>query len=134
MLNKSNHLTNKEYEIMKILWDSDRPLLISEILPKADNIADNSLHPMIKKLTKNGFIKVVGNVRVVKTTSRLYAPAISVDEYAAMQLENIFKTSNKKLNLGNMVAYFAKHHKNDDKVISELEDFIKKYKEENMTK
>ena len=134
MLNKSNHLTNKEYEIMKILWDSDRPLLISEILPKADNIADNSLHPMIKKLIKNGFIKVVGNVRVVKTTSRLYAPAISVDEYAAMQLENIFKTSNKKLNLGNMVAYFAKHHKNDDNVMSELEDFIKKDKEENMSK
>lgn len=128
MHTKTNHLTNKEYEIMKILWNSEKPLLISDILLQATNIANNSLHPMIKKLIKNGFIKVVGNVKVVKTTSRLYAPAISVDEYAAMQLEEIFKTSNKKLNLGNMVSYFAKNHQKDEKVITELEEFIKNYK------
>lgn len=132
MHTKTNHLTNKEYEIMKILWNSEKPLLISDILLQATNIANNSLHPMIKKLIKNGFIKVVGNVKVVKTTSRLYAPAISVDEYAAMQLEEIFKTSNKKLNLGNMVSYFAKNHQKDEKVITELEEFIKNYKNDIM--
>ncbi len=132
MHTKTNHLTNKEYEIMKILWNSEKPLLISDILIQATNIANNSLHPMIKKLIKNGFIKVVGNVKVVKTTSRLYAPAISVDEYAAMQLEEIFKTSNKKLNLGNMVSYFAKNHQKDEKVITELEEFIKNYKNDIM--
>lgn len=134
MANKIDHLTAKEYEIMKILWGSDRPLLISDILLKADNIADNSLHPMIKKLIKNDFIKVVGNVKVVKTTSRLYAPNVSVDEYAAMQLDNIFRTSTKKLNVGEMLAYFAKRHKNDESIIKELEDFITKYKEENTDK
>lgn len=132
MQNKINHLTNKEYEIMKILWDSERPMLISDILLKADNIADNSLHPMIKKLIKTGYIKVVGNVKVVKTTSRLYAPAVTVDDYAAMQLEEIFRTSGKKLNLANVISCFIKRHKKDEKIMLDLEEFIRNYKEENI--
>lgn len=131
MKNKKYSLTNKEYEIMKILWDSGRPMLISDILSKADNIADNSLHPMIKKLINDGYIKVVGNIRVVKTTSRLYAPAIDVDEYAAMQLEGIMKITNRKLDFKNVLAYFAKRNKKNNKdIIAEVEEFIKEYKED----
>lgn len=128
---KKYHLTNKEYEIMKILWDSGKPMLISDILLEADNVAENSLHPMIKNLINNGFIKVVGNMKVSKTTSRLYAPAITVDEYAAMQLEGIMKTSNTKLDFKNVLAYFTKRNKkNNDDVITEVEEFIKEYKED----
>lgn len=131
MKNKKYSLTNKEYEIMKILWDSDKPMLISDILDKADNIADNSLHPMIRKLINYGYIKVVGNVKVVKTISRLYAPAIDVDEYAAMHLEGIMKTSDRKLDFKNVLAYFAKHNnKNNNDIIAEVEEFIKEYKED----
>lgn len=122
-----SRLTNKEYEIMKILWDSDRPMLISDIIAKADKIAVNSLHPMIKKLIKNGFISVEGNVRVSKTKSRLYAPAITIDEYAAMQMDEILRTSNKKLNWNNILSYFIKRNKKDESIIPELEEFIEKY-------
>lgn len=126
-----SRLTNKEYEIMKILWESDKPMLISDIIVKADKIATNSLHPMIKKLIKNGFISVAGNVRVSKTKSRLYAPAITIDEYAAMQMDEILRTSNKKLNWNNILSYFIKYHKKDDRIISELEEFIEKYNKKN---
>lgn len=131
MNNKKYHLTGKEYEIMKILWNNGRAMLISDILKEVDNIADNSLHPMIKKLINDGYIKVVGNIRVVKTTSRLYAPAIDVDEYAAMQLEGIMKITNRQLNFKNILAYFAKRNKKNNKdIIAEVEEFIKEYKEE----
>lgn len=126
---KKYHLTNKEYEIMKILWDSGKPMLISDILLEADKVAENSLHPMIKNLINNGFIQVVGNMKVSKTTSRLYAPAITIDEYAAMQLEGVMKTSNTKLDFKNVLAYFTKRNKkNNDDVITEVEEFIKEYK------
>lgn len=128
---KKYHLTNKEYEIMKILWDSGKPMLISDILLEADKVAENSLHPMIKNLINNGFIQVVGNMKVSKTTSRLYAPAITIDEYAAMQLEGLMKTSNTKLDFKNVLAYFTKRNKkNNDDVITEVEEFIKEYKED----
>lgn len=131
MNNKKYHLTGKEYEIMKILWNNGGPMLIADILKEADNIADNSLHPLIKKLISDGFIKVVGSMRVVKTKSRLYAAAIDVDEYAAMQLEGIMKITNRQLNFKNILAYFAKRNKKNNKdIIAEVEEFIKEYKEE----
>lgn len=133
MKSEKNHLTKKECEIMKILWDSDRPLLISEIMAKADKIATNSLHPMIKQLIKSGYIRVAGYVRVSKTRSRLYAPAINIDEYAAMQMKEIGKVSNRKLNWNNILSYFVKHNKKDDNVIAELKEFIETYEKKNET-
>lgn len=131
MKNKKYHLTNKEYEIMKILWESEKPMLISDILLEADKVAENSLHPMIKNLINNGFIKVVGSMKVSKTTSRLYAPAITVDEYAAMQLEGIMKTSNSKLDFKNVLAFFTSRNKKNNKdVIEGIKKFIEEYKED----
>lgn len=128
---KKYHLTNKEYEIMKILWKSGKPMLISDILLEADNVAENSLHPMIKNLINNGFIKVVGSMKVSKTTSRLYAPAITVDEYAAMRLEGIMKTSNSKLDFKNVLAFFTSRNKKNNKdVIEGIKKFIEEYKED----
>lgn len=132
MKNKKYSLTNKEYEIMKVLWGSDRPLLISDILVKVTNIASNSLHPMIKKLINDGFIEVVGNMRVVKTKSRLYTPAVTVDEYAAMQLAGIAKVTGIELNYKSVLSYVIKQSKNNNEdIINEIEEFIKEYRGEN---
>lgn len=118
------HLTRKEFEIMKILWEDDNPKLISEIHTSAKNIADNSLHPMIKKLIEKGFINVTGNVKVVKTSSRLYSAAISIDEYAVMQLEYLFKSSNGMLNVGNAIHKFIRKHRNNEKMMNEFKKYI----------
>ena len=71
MSKKNEHLTKKEHEIMKILWTSEKPMLISEIHSSVKNVAGNSVHPMINNLINKGYIKVMGNVRVVKTPSSL---------------------------------------------------------------
>lgn len=130
MSDDNKRLTSKEYEIMKILWDSEKPLLISDIHMKADKIADNSLHPMINKLIQKGFIEVTGSVRVVKTVSRLYAPAVNLDEYAAMRLGEILRTSGGKLNIYNVLNKFLKRHQKNGKITSDLENFINNYKSE----
>ncbi len=127
-----SYLTNKEYQIMKILWNSEKPLLVSDILAKAENIAENSLHPMINSLIKKNYIKIVGNVKVSKTNSRLYAANISIDEYAAKQLNEIFDSANKTPDISNVLMYFSKHNKKkkNENLINELQKFIDDYKQE----
>lgn len=126
----TNYLTKKEHEIMEVLWDSEKPMLISEILVKTQNkkIADNSVLPMIRKLIDRGYIKVVGNIQVAKTQSRFYAPSMTIDEYAAKQLQDLFKASNKQLNVGTFLSFFTKNKGADDKVITEIEEFIDNFK------
>ena len=62
------HLTSKEFEIMKIFWQYDKPLTAAEIidLSKEKTWSFNSLYPLLNKLLKKQFIKVVGNIRTVK--------------------------------------------------------------------
>lgn len=129
------HLTSKEYEVMKVLWNSDSPLLISDILSLTQTVSENSIHHMINSLLKKGFVEVVGNVKVVKTPSRLYRPAITVAEYAALQSNEIFKTTNSRFDFKNFLLCLAKQNKNkNNDLVTELEDFIEDYKNQNIDK
>ncbi len=55
------HLTSKEFEIMKIFWQYDKPLTAAEIidLSKEKTWSFNSLYPLLNKLLKNGKSKKI---------------------------------------------------------------------------
>ena len=74
-------LTEKEYEIMQILWKSEKPMLASEVMKQAKSASNNSIHHLLNRLMEKGFVKVAGNIKVVKAQSRLYAPALSAPDY-----------------------------------------------------
>lgn len=129
---RATYLTSKEYELMKILWTAEKPLLLSDIIERTEDIAKNTLNPMISKLIDRKYIKVVGNLKVSKTYSRLYAPAITVDEYAAQQLTELFNDTGKSLNLSNFFSFIVngKRKKKNTAFIKDLEKFIDDYRNE----
>ena len=114
------HLTSKEY---------DKPLTAAEIidLSKEKTWSFNSLYPLLNKLLKKQFIKVVGNIRTVKAPSRIFTANISLLEYSNMQFQSIFTDSDKKMNIGNMLSYFCNHSKNSDALIKEIEEWIEEH-------
>ena len=129
---RATYLTSKEYELMKILWTAEKPLLLSDIIERTEDIAKNTLNPMISKLIDRKYIKVVGNLKVSKTYSRLYALAITVDEYAAQQLNELFNDTGKSLNLSNFFSFIVngKRKKKNTAFIKDLEKFIDDYRNE----
>lgn len=129
-INNDSHLTPKEYEIMKTLWGNEKPLTIKDLIEKVENISENSLHPTIRRLIDKGFIMIAGSVKVAKTNSRLYAPNLTVDEYAAMKLDDILKQS-ENANLSNIMLYFTKNYSGDDDIFAQIEDFVNQYKNKN---
>ncbi len=133
MSETKTHITAKEHEIMKVLWNSEKPLLISELAAQVQNIALNSLHPLVKALIKKGYIKVAGHEKVSKTYSRLYAPAVTVEEYAAITVNEIFKNSKQPMNMPSLLSCFVKNNTKDssDEIIEEMEQFIDDYKKNN---
>ena len=123
------HLTSKEFEIMKIFWQYNKPRTAAEIidLSKKKTWSFNSLYPLLNKLLKKQFIKVVGNIRTVKAPSRIFTANISLLEYSNMQFQSIFTDSDKKMNIGNMLSYFCNHSKNSDALIKEIEEWIEEH-------
>lgn len=118
-------LTKKEYEIMKVLWNSDKPLASADIFAATKTVAENSIHPIIKKLLDNGYIKVVGSVRYVKAPSRLYVPAITLAEYVANRAKEIFRYNNQPLDIKSLLYCLTKKDKSsNNEYINAVEEFL----------
>ncbi|MGN1319207.1 MAG: BlaI/MecI/CopY family transcriptional regulator [Lachnospirales bacterium] len=132
MIERRTNLTPREYEVMRILWDNNKPMLISDIVPLTKTISEKSIHSIINNLLLVGYVKVTGRVMVVKKPSRLYAPAVTLDEYAVIQSKEIYKSANSKLNLKSFLQCLVnKDKKNKDEIIKEIEEFLYEIKTEN---
>ena len=94
MKNQKNagRLTESEYQVMDLLWESDGPLTTSEIVSSCkDKIwKDSYIFVMISSLEKKGMIEVADFVKSGKRYSRAFRAGISKERYAVRTLpENI---------------------------------------------
>lgn len=73
--------TKKQLEIMKILWNSDKPLIASDIVKQNDALNINTVQACLRSLITNNSIKVADIVYSGTVLTRSYAPVISKEEY-----------------------------------------------------
>ncbi|MCX2681579.1 BlaI/MecI/CopY family transcriptional regulator [Galbibacter sp. EGI 63066] len=110
-------LTNKEEEVMKILWKLEKAF-VKEVLSKIkdDKPHYNTLSTIIRNLEDKGYVghKAYGN-------THQYFPVIKKEDYrkrfVASAIEDYFNNSYK-----NLVSFFADEEKIS---INELKDIIK---------
>ena len=110
-------LTNKEEEIMQILWEL-KTAFVKEVLAeiKIDPPHYNTLSTIIRKLEEKGYVsyKAYGN-------THQYYPIISKEAYRKKfmnrAIDNYFNSSYK-----NVVSYFAQEEKIS---VAELKEIIK---------
>ena len=124
-------LTNREFEIMQILWSSTKPLLASEIAEKAKTVSNGTVFQTINQLLKKNYIKISGQIMVKKAVSKVYSPVISQQEYNSSLLTDIFNNSAGKSGFKSVLMHFAKKNKGSNfELISELKEFISEYEQE----
>lgn len=124
------YLSPKEYDIMTILWNSDKPLTVSEILElrKEGTWSKNSIHPLLNSLLEKNFISVVGTQKVSKVNSRLYIPNIDLSDYISAQVSKVFKNNKLKFNLSSFLSNFiGSDEEVDEKLVEELEEWLNNY-------
>lgn len=135
MLNKKNiiRLTNRELEIMRIFWGSNKPLTATEIFNLMDdkNISIFSVQNAIKSLFLKKVIEVSSYTKVYKANAREYRPLINSNDYAVMQFSHYFDP-NKKTPLPHLVSTLLKLENTDNElnVIEELEQTLEARKKE----
>ncbi|MBU2995882.1 BlaI/MecI/CopY family transcriptional regulator [Cellulophaga baltica] len=116
-------LTNKEEELMKILWDLEKAF-VKEIASKMSNPKPhyNTLSTVIRKLEDKGYV----NHETFGNTHRYY-PIIKKAEYRkkfmSNAIESYFENSYK-----NVVSFFAKNEKISIEELKEVIEQIEKNK------
>ncbi len=128
-MKKKFSLTKSEYEVMKILWDNNKPMLKLEILELANNHKwnDNYLKKMLTVLFKKGALESVGVQRVGKVNSRMYVPTMTEDEYNVSQYP-VFNTATISNLVCNLYETSDAEKKSD--LVNELEVLLNKFKDQ----
>ena len=122
-------LTEKEYEVMEILWKNKKPMLASEVTKSVSMASGNSTHHLLNRLMEKGAVKVAGNVKIVKVQSRLYTPSLSVPEFCAVQSSDLFKSTDADIDIKEFLACFLKKNKDkSDDLLKEIKSFTEEYK------
>ncbi len=126
-------LTNRELEVMRILWAAEKPLMVSEIVQKDKNGTIYSVQRIIQNLIKKDMVAVEGIAYNKKALGRTFKPLVSSE---VVELSNIQEM------LGNMVSkdITASHliaallpSDNDEKTLNELnnlEEIIRERKKQ----
>lgn len=117
-------LTNKEEEVMHILWKLEKAF-VKDVLAEApeDKPHYNTYSTIIRNLEEKGYVghNAYGN-------THQYYPVVTKEEYrkhfVSNTLENYFNNSYKS-----MVSFFAKEEKISADELREILDMIEKNKE-----
>ena len=111
-------LTNKQMDVMNILWENDKPMAASEILKANEKLNINTIHACIRKLLEEAYIDYSGNVM-----SRYFMPTVSKGKYFSESYKDII--GSKKLILTSLIET-----ETNIEELEQLENLIRKKKEE----
>ena len=109
-------LTNKQLEVMEVLWDADEPLKASDIVDRNKNININTAQAALKTLLKYNYVRVADIVYSGTVLCRCFAPAIDEREY----LSSVLSTNSRGLSVISALI----NETADEEMLDELQKMI----------
>jgi len=125
VINKLPKISEREKDVMSVLWHTDESLTASAIAEKGNTLSINTVQAALRSLMKKMYIEIAEIVYSGTVLTRSYKPIISAEEYAAIQLNAMWMNT---LNFSTL--NFTNHLLKNDKIdiLDELESIIKSKK------
>lgn len=117
-------ITNRELEIMQLLWHADHPLIASEIAAMKPDLTVNTVQSVLRNLLKHKYIEVAKIVYSGTVLTRSYRPLITEQEFGVNQVIRDFH-SFQGLSVSHLVAGLLNDPVSASE-IDELESIIQK--------
>lgn len=121
-------MSQREKDIMKILWEADTSLTASEICAKNESLSINTVQAVLKKLLKKDYIQIADIVYSGTVLTRSYVAKISSDEYATIQVRELYQFTGKKGVVSNLVSHLLDGEDNEEETIQKLEEMLEERK------
>ncbi|MDO5423899.1 MAG: BlaI/MecI/CopY family transcriptional regulator [Eubacteriales bacterium] len=86
MAGTKHPLSNRELDIMNTFWDSDKPLIASEIVQINSELSINTVQATLKKLLNKSYIKISDIVYSGTVLTRSYEALVTRDTYMVNQI------------------------------------------------
>lgn len=83
------NLSKNQLEVMKVLWDSEMPLVASDIAKRHGKLKLSTVQAALRVLIKEKIVEVADIVYSGTVLTRAYRPTISRDEYFSRTYRDI---------------------------------------------
>lgn len=80
-------LTNKELEIMRVLWTSKKELSITDFIKINSSLNTSTVQASLRSLLKKSYVRVAGIEQHNKVLARTYLPVLAEADYLMDQIE-----------------------------------------------
>lgn len=121
-------LTDREMDIMQILWNSKKPLVASEITKKDESLSNNTVQSVLRKLMAKKYIEVADIVYSGTVLTRSYKPVVSKKDLIIQQFINQFNKIEDSITIPSLVGTLLKHERNEKETIEKLEKLLEERK------
>lgn len=128
-MNKSSlWLTDREYKVMSVLWDSKKDLTINEIseISGDPKLTVACIAQVIPRLLKKNLVHVEKFIPVNTKYARTFLADITRQDYLESELSRLTQKTNAASLLSALVHVSSP--KKNDELMQELETFMQEYK------
>ncbi len=125
---KKFKITDREQDILNILWAAEKPLVASDIAKTDTSLSINTVQAVLRKLLQKKLIQVADIVYSGTVLSRTYQPTISSNDFTLQQFVSQFEDAKKNITIPDFVATLLEHEKNEAQRIEELEALLEERK------
>ena len=98
-------LTDKEMEVMVVLWDNARPMTAAELIEVSDKRTwrDNSIYTILNTLIKKGAMVLTDYKPTMTNNARAYVPIITFEEYMVKHIKSARDETGVRLNIPSLI-------------------------------
>lgn len=132
--NLSAKLTNRDLDVLEVLWNSEKPMTASEIVAANPALKKNTVQPTLRKLLKNELIQVADIVYSGTVLSRSYVPSMSKQEFSLYRLSSEYRQLEKDVSKASFFSFLLKTEEDPDRFqedLRQLEELVESYKDKN---
>lgn len=125
-------LTKREIDVMRILWESEKALMVSEIVNREGGTV-YSVQRVMQSLLKKGMVAVDGYAYSNKTLGRKFKPLVSSESIESEALQELTGSLiNKSIATSHLLASLLPTDNSEDTLseLDRLEEMIKERKKQ----
>ena len=63
---KNNYLSEREMNVMQVLWKYEKPMTVTEIVESEKELTTPTVHTVLRKLLDKGYVQVIDTVQTGK--------------------------------------------------------------------
>ena len=122
-------LSDKEEQIMNVLWQTDKALKGSEILgtlppEKERGWANSSISALLTSLLKKKAIVKKGFAQSTTSYGRTFRPTLTKNEYAVMQFTRFYDEEQSPVSATKLLSAFVTKEGNPQDLVKELKTLL----------